>query len=292
MSNIQQSQHPKVAVVSQQGAVLIVVLLFLILIILAGAIAVKQSTTDLRLATSDQINTLTLQSADNAHQSIEQSMNGSSNAELYNDMISHSGPFGYLMLDSDNRTHEYVFCFRPRGRFFDINKASIMTPDGTVVSGSGSGYCDTTKPVDYVSARNASMTQVNISLSPPSSNNELFSSYTIGQDSGEISSQAFLFDIYSTAVLPAYENTKVGSKDCFKQTSKGYEVSDSEDTIGGCMAKAGVPSTVVYEQANVENKSLRTKCVDFAKGTGKLCTLPSSTSTTTSTGGSGNGDDT
>ncbi len=277
MSNIEQNQYPKGAVASQQGAVLIVVLLFLILIILAGVIAVRQSTTDLRLATSDQINTLTLQSADNANQSIEQSMNGTSDSEIYNDMTSISGPFGYLMLDTDNRTHEYVFCFRPRGRFFDINKATIMTPDGTVVSGSGSGYCDTTKPGDYVSARNASMTQVNISLSPPNAKNELFRSYTIGQDSDEISSQAFMFDIYSTAVLPAYADTKVGGKDCFKTTSKFYEATNSEDSIGGCMAKAGVPSTVLYELANVENKSLRTKCVDFGVGSGlednKLCEL-------------------
>lgn len=279
MSNIQQSQYPKVAVATQQGAVLIVVLLFLILIILAGVIAVKQSTTDMRVATSDQINALLLQSADNANQSIEQSMNGTSDSEIYNDMISRSGPFGYLMLDTNSINHEYVFCFRPRGRFFDINKASIMTPTGTVVSGSGSGYCDTTEPDDYVSARNASMTQVNVSLSPPNKNNELFSSYTIGQDSGEISSQAFMFDIYSTAVLPAYADTKVGGKDCFKKTSKAYEVTNSEDTIGGCMAKAGVPSAVLYEQANVENQSRRTKCVDFAKGTGKLlCILPSGNS--------------
>jgi hypothetical protein len=291
MSDIQQYHYPKSSVSTQQGAVLIVVLLFLILIILAGVIAVKQSTTNLRLATSDQINALLLQSADNANQSIEQSMNGSSDAKIYNDMISRSGPFGYLMLDTNSINHEYVFCFRPRGRFFDINKASIMTPTGTVVSGSGSGYCDTTKPGDYVSARNASMTQVNVSLSPPNKNTELFSSYTIGQDSGEVSSQSFMFDIYSTAVLPAYADTKVGGKDCFKKTSKGYEVTTSEDTIGGCMAKAGVPSTVLYEQANVENLSLRTKCVDFAKGTGKLlCTLPSSS--TTSTSGSGNGDGT
>ena len=60
---------------SQQGAVLIVVLLFLVLIISAGVIAVRESTTDLRLSTSDQINTLLLQSADNSNQNIEQTTN-------------------------------------------------------------------------------------------------------------------------------------------------------------------------------------------------------------------------
>ena len=56
---------------TEQGATLIVVLLFLVLIILAGAIAVRQSTTDLKIATSDQINTVLLQSADSANQKLE-----------------------------------------------------------------------------------------------------------------------------------------------------------------------------------------------------------------------------
>ncbi len=279
MSNIPQYQFPKGSVSTQQGAVLIVVLLFLVLIILAGVIAVKQSTTNLRLATSDQVNTLLLQSADNANQSIEQSINGSSDTEIYNDMLSRTGPFGYFILDTNSAEHEYVFCFRPRDRFFDINRTtiSLIKPDGTVanVLGTSKGYCNPTKPDDYVSARNASMTQVNISLTPLSSENELFGSYTIGQDSGEISSQAFMFDINNTAILPAYSGAAGKAQDCFTKTSKGDSVSSSDDTIGGCMAKKGVPSTVLYEKANVENQSLRTKCVDFGKGTGLLCTLPS-----------------
>jgi len=276
MSDIKQYHYPKSSVSTQQGAVLIVVLLFLILIILAGVIAVKQSTTDLRLATSDQINALLLQSADNANQSIEQSINSNSKSEVYKDMMSRTGAFGYFILDTNGRDNEYVFCFRPRGKFFDINKTTIALPDGSKVLGTSTGYCDTSRPVDYISERNASMTQVNISLTPPSVNNEAFSNYTIGQDSAEITSQAFTFDINSTAVLPAYADAKVGSKNCFEQTSRVRSVTDSDNTIGGCMAKAGVPSTVVYEQANVENLSLRTKCVDFGKGSGKLCTLPSS----------------
>ena len=275
MSNTQQSYYPKVSWSNQQGAVLIVVLLFLVLIILAGAIAVKQSTTDLRLATSDQINTLLLQSADNANQNIEQSINGSSSADIYNDMLSRSGPFGHFILDTSSTEHEYVFCFRPRSRFFDINKTTITVPGGSTILGASKGYCNPEQSADYISERNASMTQVNISLTPPNASNEAFGSYTIGQDSGTISSQAFMFDISSTAVLPAYADTKVNGKDCFERTSKVGSVSNKEDTIGGCMAKAGVPSKVLYEKANVENKSERTQCVDFGKGIGLRCTLPS-----------------
>ncbi|MDA5133801.1 PilX N-terminal domain-containing pilus assembly protein [Psychrobacter sp. ANT_H3] len=275
MSNTPRYQSLNGSISTQKGAVLIVVLLFLVLIILVGVIAVKQSTTDLRLATSDQINTLLLQSADNANQNIEQGVNGSSDADVYTDMLSRTGPFGHFILDTNSTEHEYVFCFRPRGRFFDINKTTINTKDGNIL-GNDIGYCNPSTAADYISDRNASMTQVNISLTAPSANNEVFSSYTVGQDSSEISSQAFMFDINSTAILPAYSGKADAAKDCFKKTSRVGTVEDDEDAIGGCMIEEGVPSTVLYEMANVENLSMRKNCVDFGKGAGVVCTLPTS----------------
>ena len=269
MSNNQRYQYPVAKSSNQQGAVLIVVLLFLVLIILAGVIAVKQSTTDLKLSTSDQINTLLLQSADNANQNIEQSINGSSDAEAYDAMIARGGPFGHFILTDYSVENEYVFCFRPRDQLFNINKTTILTPDGTITN---TGYCDTTNPDDYVSSRNTSMTQVNVSLTPPSAENEAFGSYTIGQGSDSLASKAFMFDINSTAVLPSYADVD----NCFEQTSRLHTEADTKKTIGGCMAEKGVPSTVIYEMAEVENQSLRTACVEFGKGTGLLCTLPAS----------------
>lgn len=273
MSNNQRYQYPVAKSSNQQGAVLIVVLLFLVLIILAGVIAVKQSTTDLKLSNSDQINTLLLQSADDANQNIEQSMNGNSDAEAYDAMIARGGPFGHFILTDYSVENEYVFCFRPRDQLFNINKTTILTPDGTITN---TGYCDTTNPDDYVSSRNTSMTQVNVSLTPPSAENEAFGSYTIGQGSDSLASKAFMFDINSTSVLPAYGDTEVGGKNCFEQTSRLHTETDTKKTIGGCMAEKGVPSTVIYEMAEVENQSLRTACVEFGKGTGLLCTLPAS----------------
>ena len=269
MSNNQRYQYPVTLSSNQQGAVLIVVLLFLVLIILAGVIAVKQSTTDLKLSTSDQINTLLLQSADDANQNIEQSMNGNSDAEAYDAMIARGGPFGHFILTDYSVENEYVFCFRPRDQLFNINKTTILTPDGTITN---TGYCDTTKPDDYVSSRNTSMTQVNVALTPPSAENEAFGSYTIGQGSDSLASKAFMFDINSTAVLPSYADVD----DCFKQTSRLHTETDAKKTIGGCMAEKGVPSTIIYEMAEVENQSLRTACVEFGKGSGLLCTLPAS----------------
>ena len=278
MPNPQPYSYPKSqSAHRQQGAVLIVVLLFLVLIIFAGVIAVRQSTTDLRLATSDQINTLLLQSADNANESIEQSINGSSDSAIYKEMLSRIGPFGHFILGSKSAEHEYVFCFRPRGVFLNVNKSTIKTASGGNILGNNSGYCNPAVAADYVSDRNASMTQVNVALAPPNAANEAFGNYTIGQDTGGISSQAFMFDINSTAILPAYAGAADSAKDCFKQTSKYDNVANKDETIAGCMAKAGVPSTVLYEMASVENQSKGTSCVSIGKGSGKsseaLCSL-------------------
>lgn len=278
MSNYQRYSYPKMqSSAAQQGAVLIVVLLFLVLIILGGVIAVKNSTTDLRLATSDQVNTLLMQSADNANQNIEQTINGDSSSDIYIAMTSSGGPFGHFMSKTGGINDEYIFCFRPRGQFFNINQATITVPGGGNVVGSDNGYCDPEKPDDYVSQRNTSMTQVSVSLTPPSPNYEVFRNYTIGQDGSKSSSEAYLFDINSSAILPAYAGSQNAAKDCLQMTSKYESVADKEKTIAGCMAAAGVPSTVLYEIANVENQSQRTKCVQLGKGNGKstekLCSL-------------------
>ena len=278
MSNYQRYSYPKMqSSAAQQGAVLIVVLLFLVLIILGGVIAVKNSTTDLRLATSDQVNTLLMQSADNANQNIEQTINGDSSSDIYIAMTSSGGPFGHFMSKTGGINDEYIFCFRPRGQFFNINQATITVPGGGNVVGSNNGYCDPEKPDDYVSQRNASMTQVSVSLTPPSPNYEVFRNYTLGQDGSKSSSEAYLFDINSSAILPAYAGSQNAAKDCLQMTSKYESVADKEKTIAGCMAAAGVPSTVLYEIANVENQSQRTKCVQLGKGNGKstekLCSL-------------------
>lgn len=278
MSNYQRYSYPKIqSSAAQQGAVLIVVLLFLVLIILGGVIAVKNSTTDLRLATSDQVNTLLMQSADNANQNIEQTINGDSSSDIYIAMTSSGGPFGHFMSKTGGINDEYIFCFRPRGQFFNINQATITVPGGGNVVGSNNGYCDPEKPDDYVSQRNTSMTQVSVSLTPPSPNYEVFRNYTIGQDGSKSSSEAYLFDINSSAILPAYAGSQNAAKDCLQMTSKYESVADKEKTIAGCMAAAGVPSTVLYEIANVENQSQRTKCVQLGKGNGKstekLCSL-------------------
>ena len=105
-----QPQRMLVAHQSQQGAALIVVLLILILIMLVGTMAVRQSTTNLKVATSDQINTLLLQSADGANIQLEQMVNGGPNTTAYQTaLIEKNGIFSYFLDNPQNSGDELVY---------------------------------------------------------------------------------------------------------------------------------------------------------------------------------------
>ena len=82
----------------ESGAVLIVVLLVLVLILIVGAVAVRQSTTDLRVATAGQVNQLLFQANDAAFMKVEKEdrvLNGSQDnidiLKVYMSNIERSG---------------------------------------------------------------------------------------------------------------------------------------------------------------------------------------------------------
>lgn len=262
----------------QRGAALIVVLLFLVLILLAGAIAVRQSTTDLRTATADQINTLLLQSADSGNQKLEAMVNANPSSQAYKDITSVSGAIGHFLLNSDNATNEFIYCYNPREKKYLAKNATILKKGGGYWSGRNSGYCDYTSADSYNSDRQTSMTQMNIAVTPPETDAEPFSQMVIGKEVENRTSKKFKFDIRATAALPAYAEPKVGSDKCFEQTAiqDNVNVSAGKSSLIECMRKANTPSKMLYEQADVENMSSSTNCIPFGKGTGALsskCTL-------------------
>lgn len=252
---------------AEQGATLIVVLLFLVLIMLAGAIAVRQSTTDLKIATSDQINTVLLQSADSANQKLETMVNGSPTSNGYQDVTSATGALGHFLLFEDNKANEFIYCFNPRTQRYLTNSATIRVPSGGFVDGVNNGVCDYANAADYTSARQAVMTQVSIALTPPSANAEAFGHVVIGKEVEDRTSKKFKFDIRPTASLPAYSEPKVGTEKCFEQTSIRNNVATGKKSLDECLLAASTPSKMLYEQADVENVSSSTKCYPFGKGT-------------------------
>ncbi|CAN6959555.1 PilX N-terminal domain-containing pilus assembly protein [Psychrobacter okhotskensis] len=261
---------------TEQGATLIVVLLFLVLIMLAGAIAVRQSTTDLKVATSDQINTVLLQSADSANQKLETMVNGGANSEGYRDVTSATGALGHFLLFEDNKTNEFIYCFNPRTQRYLTKSATVRAPAGGYVDGLNEGVCDYTDAADYTSARQAVMTQMSITITPPEPNAERFGHMVLGKESEDRTSKKYQFDIRPTSSLPAYNEPKAGTDKCYEQTSIKYNVATGKKSLNECLLAASTPSKMLYEQADVANLSSSTECIPFGRGGQAGCVLASS----------------
>lgn len=251
---------------SERGATLIVVLLFLVLIMLAGAIAVRQSNTDLKIATSDQINTVLLQSSDSANQKLETMLNGDPDSEQYKDVTSAVGVFGHFLLNEANVTNEFIYCFNPRTKKYLTDNATVRLPSGAYWSSLNNGICDYTDADDYTSARQTAMTQMSVTTTPPDPNAERFSQMVIGKETEDRTSKKFKFDIRATSALPAYSEPKDGSDKCFEQTSIQANVAAGKKSLNECMLAATTPSKMLYEQADVENVSSSTVCIAFGRG--------------------------
>ncbi len=257
---------------AERGATLIVVLLFLVLIMLAGAIAVRQSNTDLKIATSDQINTVLLQSSDSANQKLEMMLNGSSTSTEYKDVTSAAGVFGHFLLNPDNATNEFIYCFNPRTQKYLASNATIMVK-GTAASSGGywsslnNGVCNYNSADGYTSARQTVATQMSVTVTPPDPNAERFGHVVIGKEIEDRTSKKFKFDIRSTSALPSYSEPKADGDNCFAQTSIKANVVGSKKSLSDCLLAAKTPSKMLYEQADVENLSSSTKCIPFGRGT-------------------------
>ena len=259
---------------SEQGATLIVVLLFLILITLAGAIAVRQSNTDLKLATSDQINTILLQSSDSANQKLESMINGKTTTNDYKDVVSSAGVFGHFILDRNNTSNEFIYCFNPRTKRYLAANATIKTlptagspsTSGGYWSGLNNGTCDYNTAADYTSARQTVMTQMSVTVAPNDPNAEAFSAVVLGKEIEDRTSQKYKFDIRATSALPAYSEPKDADGSCLAKTSIKANVETGKDSLSDCMKKATTPSKMLYEQADVENVSASTVCIPFGRG--------------------------
>lgn len=262
---------------SEQGATLIVVLLFLVLIMLAGAIAVRQSNTDLKVATSDQINTILLQSSDSGIQKLENMINGDPASEPYKDVTSSAGVFGHFLLDDKNASNEFIYCFNPRTQKYLTANATVRDPNGGYWSGLNNGICDYNSADGYTSNRQTIVTQMSVTTTAPDPDEEVFSQMVIGKEVEDRTSQRFRFDIRATSALPAYHEPTDGTVSCFTKISI-TDVDTGKNAMSDCMLDAMTPSKMLYEQVDVENVSASTVCIPFGKGSGSLdskCVLAS-----------------
>lgn len=261
---------------SQEGVTLIVVLLFLMLITLVGIIAVKRSTTDLKVATADQVDTFLLNSSDSANKRIEKIFDNDTDQDYKDAVIKGSGMFGYYLseIGSTNRDDQYVFCYNPRlASFAQLSQASIVKPNGNLVMTSSSGYCDISKSESYASARSNVVTQVNITRpSRAVVGQGGFKSVTQGSgiQANKPANESAVFDIRSTSILPSIANaSKSQINNCLKKPIAPNDGGNTK-SMDECMKDEGIAAKTLVQQAYVKNVIDNTVCYGFGVGNGKI----------------------
>lgn len=279
---------------SQTGATLIVVLLFLMLIILVGVIAVRSSMTSLRLATSDQIDTLLLTASDNTNKNIENIINEAKYKDESAKLLGPLGFFGYFMSvgATSNRGDQVIFCYRPReDYFFNMSEATVMNSSrkSRLIGGADAtgGFCQVDSADDFVNARQNVMTQVSVTrpntVSVPISP---FEHVPLGKTitTEDSTSTSPSFRIHSTSFLPALSNASTDDiTECLKKPSENANsfvsgvVEDNPDesnyygeTRNECLTKIGIPAKVIVGEVQLENMNNTEKCIKYGKGNGQI----------------------
>lgn len=255
---------------NERGAALIVVMFMLILIGLGGAIAVKQSSTDLKIATADQINTLLLQSSDGANSTLENVVNGPITDQAYKDLLG-GGLLWFFLRDNRATGSEYSYCFNTNKDKFLLKNAIVkQNPEqgsGTLYS-NALGICDYRQKTGYVNERQTAMVQVNVTTTAIKASDEALSHMPEGREVGSSGSDKVVLDVYSTGLVPSYSEPK----GCMDKSAI------TKDKVGGelleCLKQANTPTKMLFQKIEVENVANAETCKPFGKGDGALkCTI-------------------
>lgn len=247
---------------SQTGMALIAVLLFLILITVAGVIAVRQGRVDLKVATSDQADTLMLNSSDSVLAHIEQAATGNNTAAYERIMSQRGGVLGYFIVNTVAKEGDQIaFCYQPNeALLFDISKARILKYGGGLQN-SGEGICDAGRSGDYVSARNTVMTQVVArGMSGESTTTDAFSAVVQGSgvDTTVMPPNARI-QIHSVSVLPSLSSASDSDIGTCLSYPAGVGAADygSEGANGNmtkCLKDEGIPAVAVVEEGVIKQE--------------------------------------
>jgi hypothetical protein len=242
---------------SQSGAVLIVVLFVLILIMIVGTIAVRQSTTDLKVATADQVNKLLFQANDAALMKVEKEDRILSERRESVDTLK-----GY-MSSSQREGHQVSFCVRPRStKLFSILEISELNKDNSLLTNRNNGYCDPTNDDDYVSEGRV-MTQMTF-VRPVTTDDEgildreVVGTFSNNFDKPENGSNTTIecttFVGYVTSVIPALSQEPMSAiASCLKKPRTG------SDTVDSCLTALSVPFQT--QQQTYLNQPVGVECI-------------------------------
>ena len=254
---------PKTISHNQSGAVLIVVLIVLVLILIVGAIAVRQSTTDLKVATADQVNKLLFQANDAAFLKVEKE-----DRILSADSREKSDTLKGYISSSAREGHKISFCVRPRStKLFSILEISELNRNDALLTAKSNGYCNPSNDNDYVSEGRV-ITQMTF-IRPKIEG--IFTEEGSGSSSNDVEPATTgvntaigctTFIGYVTSVIPALSSAPLGDASstgttsiagCFKQLRTGT------NTVDTCLAALGVAYQT--QQQTYINQPVGVKCI-------------------------------
>ncbi len=226
---------------TQQGAVLIVVLIMLVLLTLVGTWAIRGSITSLKISTNAQAQALLKQTSDSVFFTLE---NKTDDELVFTNMRIGDGMLNYT-LRPENKGKELVFCIRgeTKDNFQGSRLASVVYWQGSTIKNTEmgtNGFCKLERLTDFLSGRNAVLTQVTVRASE---NNRDWEHMMEGDDKESSKSTGIQkVAITATSILPNLsDSSKAEINACLKGYTSFVDDVIKNETVTDCLSSKNVP---------------------------------------------------
>jgi len=226
---------------TQSGATLIVVLIMLVLLTLVGLWAIRGSITSLKIATNAQVQALLKQTSDAMFFTLE---NKTDDELAFTNMRIGDGMLNYT-LRPESKGKELVFCIRGEtpDNFVGSRIASVIYWEGSTIKNSEmgkNGFCQVNRIGDFLSGRNAVMTQVSIRAASSDRDWE----HLMEGDDKETSKSTGIQKVVITAtsIVPKLsESSDTQINKCLSDYTSFEDGVIKNDTVTDCLASMNVP---------------------------------------------------
>ena len=227
---------------AQKGSVLIVVLIMLVLLTLVGTWAIQGSINSLRIATNVQAQNLLKQTSDSVFFTLE---NKTDDELSFTKMRIGDGILNYT-LRPENKGKELVFCIRGEttDNFEGSRLASVVYWNGATINNTEmgkNGFCQVNRLTDFLSGRNAVMTQVTVRAA---TNDQDWQHMLEGDDKETSKSTGIQkVAITATSILPNLSDaTSSDVNSCLTNyTSFVDDALKTNKTVTDCLSEKNVP---------------------------------------------------
>ena len=226
---------------SQHGSVLIVVLVMLVILTLVGTWAIRGSITSLKISTNAQAQALLKQTSDSVFFTLE---NKTDDELVFTNMRIADGMLNYT-LRPENKGKELVFCIRgeTKDNFEGSRLASVVYWQGSTIKNTEmgtNGFCKLERLTDFLSGRNAVLTQVTVRASE---NNRDWEHMMEGDDKESSKSTGIQkVAITATSILPNLsDSSKAEINACLKGYTSFVDDVIKNETVTDCLSSKNVP---------------------------------------------------